>query len=98
MAERAWTEKTVPDIRIQPLESLLSDQPLGITAANGTHVLFDGWADIDLLIGWENYRCATFEVPVLVSQDSPSCSLQSSTVIVELIKKTNQEPRADFDP
>lgn len=97
MAERAWIEKAVPNIKIQPLKSLLSDQPLGIAAANGTDVLFDAWADIDLQICSENYRCVTFEVPVLVSQDSPSCPLLGSNVIVELVK-TNQEPRPDFDP
>lgn len=40
---QAWLKKTLPTIEIQPLESLLADNQLSVTAANGTAVPFDGW-------------------------------------------------------
>ncbi|KAI3358297.1 hypothetical protein L3Q82_014671 [Scortum barcoo] len=48
MVGRSWMRETLPNFQIQPLESLLFDQPLEVSAANGTNVPFDGWADIEL--------------------------------------------------
>lgn len=47
----AWT---LPNIQIQPLQSLLFDQPLEILSANGTDVPFDGWADVELQVCSQN--------------------------------------------
>lgn len=57
-------EKALPNIQIQPLESLLSDQPLDIAAANGTDVPFDGWADAELKIGSKSDGHVTIRVQV----------------------------------
>ncbi|KAI3351512.1 hypothetical protein L3Q82_020357 [Scortum barcoo] len=48
MVGRSWMRETLPNVQIQPLESLLFGQPLEVSAANGTNVPFDGWADIEL--------------------------------------------------
>lgn len=42
---RVWLKKCLPNINIQPLESLLADSQLHVTAANGTAVPFDGWVE-----------------------------------------------------
>lgn len=54
MVGRAWMKKTLPNVQIQPLQSLLFDQPLEILAANGTDVPFEGWADVELQVCSQN--------------------------------------------
>lgn len=44
--EKSWLEKHLPDAKIQSLEDLLPDDPLTITAANGTDIPFELWAEI----------------------------------------------------
>lgn len=90
MDERAWMDRALPNVQIQPLKSLLSDQPLDIAAANGTNVPFDGWADVELQVCSKNHGHIAIRVPVLVSQSSLSCPLLGSNVIGEIIK-TNQQ-------
>lgn len=46
MAGRMWLKNYLPNIEIQPLESLLADSQLHVTAANGTAVPFDGWVEV----------------------------------------------------
>ena len=90
MVERAWIDKALPNVRIQPLESLFSEQPLEITAANGTDVPFDGWVAVELQVCSENYGHVKIQVPLLISSNSLNCSLLGSNVIAEIIK-TNQD-------
>ena len=92
MVERAWIDKALPNVRIQPLESLFSEQPLEITAANGTNVPFDGWVDVELQVCSENYGHVNIQVPLLISSNSLNCPLLGSNVIAEIIK-TNQDER-----
>lgn len=87
---RAWVEKALPDVKIQPLESLLAKQPLEISAANGTEVPYDGWAEIDLQIGSPSQEQVAIKVPVLISQ-SCTCSLLGSNVIAEIIKENAEQ-------
>ncbi len=89
-------EKALPNIQIQPLESLFPDQPLNISAANGTGVPVDGWADVELQICNKHHGRVTIQVPVLVSQNSLNCPLLGSNVIVEIIK-THQEQGSEAD-
>lgn len=87
---REWVEKALPDVKIQPLDSLLDKQPLEISAANGTEVPYDGWAEIDLQIGSIRQGQLTIKVPALISQ-SCTCSLLGSNVIVEIIKENAEQ-------
>lgn len=96
MVSRAWIEKNIPHIKIKPLESLLSDQPLEIAAANGTDVPFDGWADTELQIQSVNYGHVAIQVPVLISQHNLNCPILGSNVIAEILK-TNKEQRGGAD-
>lgn len=96
MVSRAWIEKNIPHIKIKPLESLLSDQPLEIAAANGTDVPFDGWADTELQIQSVNYGHVAIQVPVLISQHNLNCLILGSNVIAEILK-TNKEQRGGAD-
>ena len=75
MVERAWIDKALPNVRIQPLESLLSEQPLQISAANGTDVPLDGWVDVELQVCSENYGHVNIQVPLLISRNSLNCPL-----------------------
>lgn len=88
-------KETLPDVQIQPLESLLFDHPLRIAAANGTDVPFDGWADIELQVCSENHGHVTIQVPVLISRNSLNCPLLGSNVIAEIIK-THKKGEADI--
>lgn len=69
MVGRAWVEKALPNVKIEPLSSLFEDQPLEISAANGTAVPFDGWVYVDLQILSESHGHADMQVPVLISQN-----------------------------
>lgn len=96
MVGRAWMKKTLPNVQIQPLQSLLFDQPLEILAANGTDVPFEGWADVELQVCSQNYGHVTIQVPVLISKNVLNSPLLGSNVIAEMIK-TNQEQRGEAD-
>ncbi|KAK0134313.1 hypothetical protein N1851_030134 [Merluccius polli] len=87
---RAWVEEALPNVKIQPLESLLARQPLEISAANGTKVPYDGWAEIDLQIGSMSEGQVTIRVPVLISKNC-TCSLLGSNVIAEMIKENAEQ-------
>lgn len=96
MVGSAWMRETLPNVPIQPLESLLFDQPLEISAANGTNVPFDGWADVELQVCSENYGHVTIQVPILISQSCLNCPLLGSNVIAEILK-TKKEQRGEAD-
>ena len=36
----------LPQEKLRPLSELLGDETLGLTAANGTDIPFDGWVDV----------------------------------------------------
>lgn len=91
MVGRAWVEKVLPNVKIEPLSSLFIDQPLEISAANGTAVPFDGWANVDLQIRSESHGHADIQVPVLISQNFINCPLLGSNVIAELIKGNDEQ-------
>ena len=85
MVDRSWVEKALPNVRIQPLESLLPHHPLKITAANGTDVPFDGWIEVRLEISSSTYGSVALDVPILVSRESLSSPLLGFNVIQEII-------------
>lgn len=90
MVGEAWMKKTLSNVPIRPLESLLSDKPLEISAANGTDVPFEGWADIKLQILSENYGHVTIQVPILVTQNCLNHPILGSNVIAEIIKANKE--------
>lgn len=91
MVEKAWMEKTLPNTQIQPLESLFPGQHLDITAANGTDVPLEGWADVELQICSHHHGYVAIQVPVLVSRTNLSCPLLGSNVISEILKMNQEE-------
>lgn len=95
MVGKTWMQRALPDVLIQPLKTLISDQPLEISAANGTEVPFEGWADVTLEIKSVNHGHATIQVPVLVSQNCLNHSILGSNVISEMIK-ANKETDTDI--
>lgn len=90
MVGRAWIEKALPRVKIQPLEALFANQSLEISAANGTEVLLDGWAEINLQICSENHGHVTIRVPLLISQNCNS-PLLGSNVIAEILKENTDQ-------
>lgn len=85
IVEKSWVETVLPNVKIQPLESLLSDHPLKVTAANGTDVPFEGWIDVLLEITSAQHGSVSLYVPMLVSQQSISTPLLGFNVIQEVI-------------
>lgn len=81
MVGKAWMEKALPHVHIQPLESLISDRPLEISAANGTDVPFEGWAEMELQIGSIKHGHVTIQVPILISQNCLNYPILGSNVI-----------------
>lgn len=91
MVGRSWVEHTLPNVRIQPLENLLADNRLNITAANGSTVPFDGWIETLLEIKSGKHGTIAIHVPILVSQSCVSCPILGFNVIEELIRENNEQ-------
>lgn len=85
IVEKSWVQKALPNVTIQPLESLLPEHPLKVTAANGREVPFDGWIEVLLEIKSLKYGSVALYVPLLVSQESVSSPLLGFNVIQEII-------------
>lgn len=86
IVEKSWVRRALPNVKIQPLTSLFSDQPLKVTATNGTDVPFDGWIEVLLEITSSQYGSVSLYVPMLVSQQSVSSPLLGFNVIQEIIR------------
>ena len=84
MVSKTWIDSASPRVKIQPLQSLFADQSFEISAANGTQVPLDGWAEVDLQICSERHGSLIIRVPLLVSQ-SCHCPLLGSNVIAEIV-------------
>ena len=84
MVSKTWIDSASPHVKIQPLQSLFADQSFEISAANGTQVPLDGWAEVDLQICSERHGSLIIRVPLLVSQ-SCHCPLLGSNVIAEIV-------------
>lgn len=86
MVSKTWVDKASPHVKIQPLHSLLNSQSLEISAANGTEIPLEGWAEVDLQISSRHHGSITISVPLLISQNC-HCPLLGSNVIAEIIKE-----------
>lgn len=87
-----WLETNLPEIKVQSLEDLLPDVPLKITAATGTDVPFEGWAEILMEIKSAKHGQVAIHVPMLVSQNCGSGLLLGFNVIEEIILESLKEP------
>lgn len=45
-----WKEKYLPDVKVKPVNELLEDQSLELSAANGTNIPYRGWIDIEVTL------------------------------------------------
>lgn len=87
---RDWVEKESTHVKIQPLETLLTDSPLEVAAANSTYVPFYGLIDVTLEIVSVNHGTVAVQVPVLIGQSCVNCPLLGSNVIEEVITENDQ--------
>ena len=92
MVGKSWVEQTLPNVKIQPLNSLLSDSTLDITAANGTAVPFDGWIEVLLEVISQTHGRVAILVPMLVSRSCVTSPLLGFNVIEEIITENEQQP------
>lgn len=90
IVEKSWVQTALPNVKIQPLETLLSDHPLKVIAANGTDVPFEGWIEVLLEVQSSKYGSAFLYVPMLVSQDKLSTPLLGFNVIQEIRENSDQ--------
>ncbi|XP_027886122.1 uncharacterized protein LOC114152417 [Xiphophorus couchianus] len=91
MVGRARVDEALPSVNIQPLSSLFPDQPLEVSAANGTTVPFDGWAYVDLQIRSKSHGHVDIQVPILISQSCVNGPLLGSNVIAEMIEENKEQ-------
>lgn len=96
IVESDWVGKELPDVGIQPLETLLADSPQTVAAANGAEVPFDDWIDVTLAIVSENRGSVMVQVPMLVVQSSIRFQLLGSNVIAKMIKGNGQTNEVDI--
>lgn len=90
--EKSWLERHLPDAKIQSLKDLLPDDPLRVTAANGTDVPFEGWTEILVEIKSAEHGQVAINVPMLVSQSCVSGLLLGFNVIEEIILESLENP------
>ena len=90
--EKSWQKKHLPNAKIQSLEELLPDDPLRITAANGTDVPYDGWTEILVEIKSSRHGQVAINVPMLVSQNCVNGLLLGFNVIEEIILESLENP------
>lgn len=83
IVEKAWVQKALPTVTIHPLQSLLSDHPLKVTAANGTEV------EIEIVSG--KHGSVSLYVPMLVNQETLSSPLLGFNVIQEIIRENSDQ-------
>lgn len=84
---KEWLQQNLPRVQIQPLETLLADRQLKVTAANGTVVPFEGWVEVLLEMTSAKHGNITIYVPMLVSQEGVDCLLLGFNVIEEIIRE-----------
>lgn len=94
MVGKTWVEQTLPNSKIQPLESLLLDLLLKITAANGTVVPFEGWIEALLEIKSQKHGAVGIHVPTLVSKSVVTSPLIGFNVIEEIIMEKDEQPNS----
>lgn len=82
---KSWIEKHLPATEVRSFKELLPNDPLRITAANGTDVPFEGWAEVLVEIRSEKEGQVAIHVPMLVSQSCVNGLLLGFNVIDELI-------------
>lgn len=88
---KEWLEKELPNVKIQSIASLLGDQELHITAANGTVIPFDGWFEGRLELRSDVHGSTAIHVPFLVSQSCTDTPLLGFNVIEELIRESSEQ-------
>ncbi|KAL6470998.1 hypothetical protein MHYP_G00196480 [Metynnis hypsauchen] len=91
IVSREWLERELPDVKIQPFDSLLHDGSFHVTAANGTEVPFDGWVEVSLELLSERHGQLAIQVPLLVSQNCVNCPLLGFNIIEEIIRENDKQ-------
>lgn len=90
--EKSWIETHLPHVKIQSLDNLLPDNPLRVTAANGTDLPFEGWVEILVEIKSAKHGRLAIHAPMLVSQRCVSGLLLGFNVIEEIILESLKDP------
>ncbi len=86
MVGKAWMERELPTVQLQPLESLFASQSLEITTVNDTEVPLEGWAEVYLQICSHNHGHLSISIPLIISKNC-SCPVLDSNVIADIIKE-----------
>lgn len=85
---KAWMERELPTVKIQPLESFFTSQSLEITAINGAELPYEGWAEVNLQICSQNHRhIDTCPSVSLLTGWIYSCPVLGSNIIAEVIEE-----------
>lgn len=92
MVGKSWVEQHLPNVKVQPLNSLLSDSTLDITAANGTAIPFDGWIEVLFEVKNQKHGRVAILVPILVSRSCVTSPLLGFNVIEEIIMENEHQP------
>jgi len=94
MVGKKWLEKFLPNVPIKPIEDLLADQQLYITAANGCVIPFVGWIEVLFELKSSGSGTVSIYVPMLVSDCFNDNPLLGFNVIEELIRESSDQPNS----
>ena len=85
LVPRRWKTSYLPNNRLRPLKELLGADDLAITAANGSHIPFDGWVDVGFqLLSDPKTRIS---VPMLVTNAIDDIPIIGYNVIEEVVQR-----------
>lgn len=60
-----WKRKYLPDVKVRPVEELLEEGALELSAANGTDIPYDGWMEVEFTLS-KNAVAGMSDKPVVV--------------------------------
>ena len=77
-----WKNKHLPDTEIRPVQELLDEGMLDLTAANGTEIPYEGWIGVEFSLSAN--KDSELLVPLLVTPDPLAKPIIGFNVIKEL--------------
>ncbi|KAI4885982.1 hypothetical protein NFI96_028798, partial [Prochilodus magdalenae] len=92
---RNWKRKYLPDVEVRPVQELLEEGALELSAANGTEVPYEGWVEVEFTLS-KNAVAGMSDKPVLVPILVASSDIERPIIgfnVIEELALINDTPR-----
>ncbi|KAL7842136.1 hypothetical protein SRHO_G00238250 [Serrasalmus rhombeus] len=92
---KSWKGKYLPDVEIRPVQELLEDGALELSAANGTNIPYEGWIEVEFTLS-KNAVVGMSDKPVLVPILVASSDVERPIIgfnVIEELALINDTPK-----